>query len=235
MPYRPALDVVTGALFILGLVLLIARYARQRDWRDLFLLVSVPVLIMPSVLSLAFPAENPALNRAGGASVTVILISALALEGLVAGLGSEKRRVYIAYALTGVLFAASAYQNFDIVFDKFDKNFRAGAWNTSEMGMQISAFRDKYGQTDSVWVVPYPYWVDTRLPGVWAGIPNRDFALWPENFPETLSVPAPKMFILWHEDVEAEKALKELYPNGVLTVYTSAYENKDFLIFMVEK
>ncbi len=235
MPYRPALDVVTGALFVLGIVLLIARYVRQRDWRDLVLLVSVPILIMPSVLSLAFPAENPALNRAGGASVTVILISAMALEGLVAGLGSEKKRVYIGYALTGILFAASAYQNFDIVFNKFDKNFRAGAWNTSEMGMQISAFRDKYGQTDSVWVVAYPYWVDTRLPGVWAGVPNRDFAIWPDKFTDTLSVPAPKMFIIWHEDVESEKALKELYPNGVMTRYTSSYENKDFLIFMIEK
>lgn len=235
MPYRPALDVVTGALFLIGVVLLIARYIRQRDWRDFFMLVSVPMLIMPSVLSLAFPAENPALNRAGGAAVMVILISAMALDGLVAGLGSEKKRIYIAYALTGVLFAASAYQNFNIVFDKFDKNFRAGSWNTSEMGMQISEFRDKYGQTDSVWVVPYPYWIDTRLPGVWAGIPNRDFALWPESFSETLSVPAPKMFIVWHEDVEAEKALKELYPNGVMTRYTSSYENKDFLIFMVEK
>ena len=60
------------------------------------------------------------------------------------------------------------------------------------MGGLISEFRDKYGETDSVWIVPFPHWVDTRLPGVWAGIPNRDFALWPENFTETLSVPGPK-------------------------------------------
>jgi len=38
-----------------------------------------------------------------------------------------------------------------------------------------------YGETDTVWVVPFPYWVDTRLPGVWAGIPNRDFAMWTQN------------------------------------------------------
>ena len=235
MPNRPALDVVTGALFIIGLVLLTARYARQRDWRDLFLLVSIPVLIMPSVLSLAYPAENPALNRAGGASVTVILVSALALEGLVAGLGSGKRRIFIAYALTGILFAASAYQNYDIVFNKLDKNFRRTAWNTSEMGMVISDFREKYGETDTIWIVPYPFWVDTRLPGVWAGIPNRDFALFPNRLSESLSEPTPKMFIFWREDLETEKALKELYPNGVLTRYTSTYENKDFMIFMIER
>ncbi len=235
MPNRPALDVVTGALFVIGLVLLIARYVRQRDWRDLLLLVSIPVLILPSVLSLAYPAENPALNRAGGGAVTVILVSALALEGLVAGLGSEKKRVFIAYVLTGILFAASAYQNYDIVFNQLDKNFRRTAWNTSELGMVISDFREQYGETDTIWIVPYPFWVDTRLPGVWAGIPDRDFALWPDKFSETLSVPAPKMFIFWREDLETEKALKELYPNGVLTRYTSTYENKDFMIFMVER
>jgi hypothetical protein len=235
MPNRPALDVVTGALFVIGVVLLIARYARGRDWRDMVLLISIPVLLMPSILSLAFPGENPALNRAGGGAVAAILVSAMALDGLVTGIGSEKKRLIIAYGLTGILLAASAYQNFDLVFNQFDKNFRAGAWNTSEMGQVISDFRAAYGQTDSVWIAPFPYWVDTRLPGVWAGIPNRDFALWPKGFADTLNVPAPKMFIFKDEDLETENALKELYPNGVLTRYTSAFEGKDFFIFMVEK
>ncbi len=237
IPHRPALDVVTGALFVLGVVLLVVRYIRQRDWRDLFLLTSIPMLIIPSVLSLAFPGENPALNRAGGGAITAILVSALALEGLVAGFGAARsgKRVFIAYALTGLLFVTSAYNNYDLVFNKFDTNFRLGAWNTSEMGQVISQFRGKYGQTDTVWIVPFPHWVDTRLPGVWAGIPNRDFALWPENFAGTLNVPAPKMIIFWNADLETENALKELYPNGVLNRYTSATPGKDFMIFMVER
>ena len=237
LPHRPALDVVTGALFMIGIVLLVARYVRGRDWRDMYLLVSIPTLLMPSILSLAFPGENPALNRAGGGAVAAVLVSALALDGLVTGLSAVRsgKRLFIAYGLTGILLAASAYQNFDLVFNKFDKNFRAGAWNSSDMGRYISEFRDKYGQTDSVWIVPFPYWVDTRLPGVWAGIPNRDFALWPENFSETVNISAPKMFIFRYDDLETEKALKVLYPNGVLTRYTSALEGKDFMILMVEK
>jgi 4-amino-4-deoxy-L-arabinose transferase-like glycosyltransferase len=233
--HRPALDLVTAALFALGVLLLAARYIRQRDWRDLLLLVAVPVLILPSVLSLAFPGENPALNRAGGGAVAAILISAMALEGVAASFGAERKRQYIAYGITGLLLAASAYSNYDLVFHQFADSYAGGSWNTSEMGQVISDFEDKYGQTDSVWVVPYPYWVDTRLPGVWAGIPNRDFALFPEQLSQSLSVPAPKMFIYWHEDVETEKILKELYPNGKISRYTSAIEGKDFFIFMVEK
>ena len=237
LPHRPALDIVTGALFVIGIVLLIVRYARQRDWRDMVLLVSIPVLLMPSILSLAFPSENPALNRAGGGAVAAILVSALALDGLLAGLsnGRSGRRLFIAYGLTGILLVTSALQNYDLVFDKFDKNFRAGAWNTSEMGQVISDFRDTYGQTDTFWIVPFPYWVDTRLPGVWAGIPNRDFALWPENFSQTVNLPAPKMFLFWPEDLQAENALKELYPDGVLTRYTSTFAGKDFMMFFVER
>ena len=236
MPNRPALDVVTGALFIIGIVLLIVRYVREKDWRDILLLVSIPVLLMPSILSLAFPGENPALNRAGGGAVTAILVSAMALDGLVSSIGARSvKRTVIAYSLTLMLFTASAFQNYDIVFNKFDANFRAGAWNTSEMGQVISDFRKTYGQTDSVWIVPVPHWVDTRLPGVWAGIPNRDFALWPQNFADTLKVPVPKMFIFRPDDIETENALKVLYPSGVLSRYTSAFAGKDFMIFMVEK
>jgi hypothetical protein len=243
LPHRPALDFVTGALFVIGVVLLIARYVRGRDWRDLFLLVSIPVLLMPSVLSLAFPGENPALNRSGGAAVAAILVGALALEGVVSAVGAQqcyaltadKKRAFVAYGLTGILFAISAYQNYDLVFNKFDASFRMGAWNTSEMGQVISQFQKQHGQTDTVWIVPFPHWVDTRLPGVWAGIPNRDFAIWQQNFADTLAVPAPKMFIFWNADIESQNALTALYPNGVLNRYTSAFPGKDFMILTVEK
>ena len=235
LPGRPALDVVTGALFVLGVLLLVVRYVRQRDWRDMLLLVSIPILLMPSVLSLAFPGENPSLNRTGGAAVAVFVVSALALDGLVSSLGGDKKRVFIAYGLTGLLFAVSAFQNYDLVFNKFDASFKLGAWNTSEMGGLISEFRDKYGETDSVWIVPFPYWVDTRLPGVWAGIPNRDFALWPKDLYKSLAVSGPKMIMYKVDDLETEKALKQLYPNGVFTRYSSKYPGKDFIVLMIEK
>ncbi len=235
IPGRPALDIVSAALFVMGVILLILRYARQKDWRDLFLLVSIPILLLPSVLSLAFPGENPSLNRTGGAAVAVFVISGLALDGLVSSLGGDKRRAFIACGLTALLFAASAYQNYGLVFHKFDESFKAGAWNTSEMGAVISGFREKYGTTDSVWIVPYPHWVDTRLPGVWAGIPNRDFALWREDLPNTLLVPAPKLIIYRLDDAATENALKQLYPNGDYARFASKYPGKDFMILTIEK
>ncbi len=235
LPHRPALDVVTGALFVIGLILLIVRCVRQRDWRDLLLLVSIPILLLPSVLSLAFPEENPALNRAGGAAVSAILVSALALDGLVSTVGVEKKRVFVAYGLTGILLAASVIQNYDLVFRQFNEKYLLGVWNTSAMGEIISEFRTGYGQTDTVWIVPYSQWVDTRLPGMWAGIPNRDFALWPKDFASTTKIPGPKLFIFHPEDADTENALKVLYPNGALSRYTLAVPGKDFMVLFVER
>src|SRR5690242_1242341 len=38
VPGRPALDVVTGALFLIGVALVLIRYIRKRQWRDILLL-----------------------------------------------------------------------------------------------------------------------------------------------------------------------------------------------------
>ncbi len=122
VPDRPALDIVTGALFLIGSVLVFVRYLRKRHWLDLFLLVSIPILLLPSILSLAFPTENPSLNRTGGAVVPTFLIAALALDGFITTLAAGHRRKLWAYAATGILLLWSASQNYDLVFHQFDQN-----------------------------------------------------------------------------------------------------------------
>ncbi len=236
--HRPALDVVSGALFLAGVVLLLVRYVRTRNWSDLFLLLSVPLLQLPSILSLAFPAENPALNRAGGALVPTFVIVALALDGLWAGLRSRltgRGGAVLTWSLTLVLVAVSSIQNYDLVFNQFARQFDGGAWNSSEMGAVIEQFGLTYGQTDTVWIVPYPHWVDTRLPGVWAGIPNRDFGVWPEQLEITLEAQGPKLFIVNVADETGQARLEELYPQGTWSRFASktGLEGKDFLIYFV--
>lgn len=238
--HRPALGVVSGALFLIGVLLVFVRYLRQRHWLDLFLLLSIPMLQLPSILSLAYPGENPALNRAGGAYVPAFLMVALALDGLLATLGSGKVRTGLAWGLGLVLVTVSGAQNYDLVFRQYARQFDQGAWNSSEMGAVIKEFKETYGTTDTVWIVPYPHWVDTRLPGVWAGIPNRDFAMWRENLGETLAVQGPKMFLVKAQlshpddnDQETLDALEQLYPQGELKLHRSDVEGHEFWIFFV--
>lgn len=236
IPHRPALDLISAALFLLGAVLVFTRYLRRRHWLDLFLLLSIPILQLPSTLSLAFPAENPALNRAGGAYLPAFLLAALALDGLASSLQARTSRrlgPLLTNGLVVLLLMWSAFQNFHLVFVQYDRQFREGAWNSSEMGSVIAEFRQDYGTTDTVWIVAYPHWVDTRLPGVWAGIPNRDFAIWPEQIEMTLPLAGPKMFLLRPDDANGLETLQRLYPQGYLRRFASQVTSHDFLIYFV--
>ncbi len=233
--HRPALDTISAALFYIGMFLLLIRYLHRRNWLDLFLVLSVPLLMMPSILSLAFPAENPALNRAGGAVVTVFVIVAIALDGflntLENGMGSTwgPRAAWISVI---ILVLLSAGQNYDLVFNQYFKAYQASSWNTSEMGQVIRDFANFTGTSDSAWVVAYPYWVDTRLVGMNADVTTRDFAIWPDQFQSTLGETRPKLFLVNLEDQTAVQALRELYPQGYIYRYPSRV-GKDFLVYLV--
>jgi hypothetical protein len=269
IPGRPALDVVSGALFLVGVVLVIVRYIRQHQWTDLFLLLSIPLLLMPSILSLAFPIENPSLNRTCGAIVPVFLLVGLAIDGLLTGLGRASasastagtgepvasspkgegsgenepgdgiqpgrgRPVLAFLVLAGLLFISFA-QNYDLVFRQYYGQYRASAWNTSEMGLVLKQFTLSQGAAENAWIVPYPFWVDTRLPPMWAGIPQRgDMALRPEHLADTLSITQTKLFIVKPIDLQTMESLRELYPQGTINVYKSSRgENWNFYIFVV--
>ena len=137
--------------------------------------------MLPSILSLAFPDENPALNRAAGAIVPVFVIIAIALDGLMSAVEKQNpfqsRYQAFAWGLALVLIFISALANYDLVFNQYQRAYELSSWNTSEMGKVIHDFGDMYGGTNNAYVVPYPYWVDTRLVGMNAGNPTRDFAI----------------------------------------------------------
>jgi hypothetical protein len=139
----------------------------------------------------------------------------------------------LVWLLAGMLILLSASQDYDLVFNQYANGFKGGSWNTSQLGAVIRNFADTVGAEDSAWVVPYPHWVDTRLVGINAGYPARDYALWPDNLPDTISDSRTKMFLVKPEDESTVDILHELYPQGVLSRYDAAIEGKDFLIYFV--
>jgi hypothetical protein len=236
VPYRPALDVVSAALFFTGLVLLAVRYLRKRNWLDIFLILSIPLLMLPSILSLAFPSENPTLNRTAGVIVPVFLIAGFALEGFITSIEAKISRPankFAVVAVAGILLVWAGFQNFDLVFNQYQLNYQRSSWNTSEIGTVIRDFSDSIGPQKNAFVVAYPHWVDTRLVGINAGFPTRDFAIWPDDLQKTLNAPGSKLFIIKIDDLESLVILQELYPDGVVQRYTSLDSNKDFFQFYV--
>jgi hypothetical protein len=233
---RPALGLVSAALFFLGMVMIFVRYLRKRDWLDLFLMISIPLLLMPSILALAFPSENPSLNRTAGALIPVFLIIGIALDALMtnikAGL-SSRWGARLPWMIGILLFAWSAAQNYDLVFHQYQEQYARSAWNTSELGTVMRQFIDTIGAEDQTWVVRYPHWADTRLVAINAGMPLHDPGLWPDELDQTLEVSGEKMFLFKPDDGDAVRALQQLYPQGTLSVRESTLDGKDFGIYFV--
>ncbi len=234
--HRPALDAISAALFFLGAGLLLVRYLRQQHWLDLFWLASIPVLMLPSILSLAFPSENPILNRTAGAIIPVFLIIGIALDSLMRTIESRADPAWGAGLAWGMafLFVFGASQlNYNLVFVEYQRSYELSAWNTSEMGKVIRDFAETVGSPETAWVVGYPYWVDTRLVGMNAGYPIRDTVIYIDHFQETVSDPRAKLFLIKPEDQAAIAALRQLYPQGSLKEYISQVETKNFLMYFV--
>lgn len=241
VPRHPVLDIITGGLLILGLGYAVMRLLARRDWRMAALLVSLPILLLPSTLSLAFPNENPSVVRAGGAIPVVMALAAYPLwltwrrvRALPAG---DVARPLTALTLV-VALGVAAWHNHTLYFDRYAKNYANSAENASEIGAVIRAFAESVGSYATAAVRPYPHWVDTRAVGMyagdfWAGFPPlmHDYAIAYADLGRYATDPRAKLFILHPADVAGVRddsdpptlpELRRLYPNGTLSRHVSS-------------
>jgi hypothetical protein len=236
IPHRPALDWITAAFFHLGALIAALRYLRRRNWLDLFLLLSIPVLMLPSIMSLAFPGENPATNRASGAMVPVFVLAALPLAGWFDWVNKRWRTALgrATWASLGfVLLGGVVLLNYRLVFVQYADQFRRSAWPTSVAGGVVRDFAESIGTYDTAHVVAFPHWWDTRLVGIQAGQVTRDYAIWPDDFPSLAGETRAQLFLLNPNDAEGLARLQAQFPGGTLTHRTSSDEGHDFLIYFV--
>ncbi|MCH7587935.1 MAG: glycosyltransferase family 39 protein [Chloroflexi bacterium] len=236
IPHRPALDTITGAAFHLGVVIVFIRYLQKRRWQDIYLLLLIPVLMSPSILSLAFPNENPALNRAAGAIIPVFTIAAIPFALAVTWI-NERIRINAgkigAYSVIAMLLLFSSTSNYGLVFKTYAKQHREGTWNTSEVGGVIRAFAASVGSYDTAYLVAFPHWLDHRLVAMIAGAPGVDNRILPEEISSLESVDEMRLFIFKSDDLGAFDVLLERFPDGLLRPYASSVPSREFNIYIV--
>lgn len=235
--HRPALDWIMGALLVFGVIMSGYRYARYRNWQDLFLLVSVPLLMLPSTLSLAFPAENPAPNRASGVMVPIFTLVALPLAAIPAYVAkqwkTDSARI-VGWGFAGALVLIAASTNYRLAVSEWGGQHRRGAWNTTDAGRIIGNFANSVGTYETSHVIRYPHWMDTRLVAIIAGRPDRDPGIWPDQAAELPDTEEAQLFLLKPEDQEGLLVLQSRFPDGVYSLWESnTLEGKDILIYMV--
>ncbi len=238
IPGSPVLGLVTAALFILGVFYLLWRLLPHRDRRSLFILVTLFTFLVPSILSLAYPQENPSVVRTGGAIPWVMLVAALPLTIIVMRLQSLP--TYVGKAAAVVVFAVLAVgvvrYNYDWYFKRYNALIRHSLWNSSEMGAVMRDFVQTGGDPANVTHVPFPHWVDTRNIGINAGYVRWDNVATDQTWQggQTHST-KPKLFLVFPDDTKSLKRLQTLYPRGETEVFDSEREGKDFIIYRVSE
>jgi hypothetical protein len=192
--------------------------------------------MLPSILALAFPNENPSLSRAGGAFIPIIMVVAVALESFLASLWQRVRNTggrVIVILLASMLLLVSAVQNHDLVFRQYNQQYQSAAWNSSQMGEIARDYINSIGHPDTVWVVAVPYWVDTRLVAFNAGYIGRDYQIWPQDLQYTLNETRVKLFFVKATDTEGMQALISLYPNGFSQYHAAQIPGREFYTYVV--
>ncbi|MFZ3070458.1 MAG: glycosyltransferase family 39 protein [Anaerolineaceae bacterium] len=237
IPLRPAVDWVTAAFFVLGLVMAILQYRKKKDWTLLALLVLYPLFLIPSAMSLAFPNENPSLSRALGSAMPVFLLAAVSIFVILSSVISRWAEWKPIFKVGVILLVALPVlvQNYQLTFVSYPRTYRQNAWNASEMADAVNQFETGFGRTDSMWVVGYPYWVDARAVAIEAGYPYLNMALPPDQIDATIDQPNPKIFLLNIQDGDTLARLQADYPTGVSSTYQSSYPEKNFIIFAVSR
>lgn len=236
IPESPQLGLVTGALFLLGLAYLLWRCFACRERRAAYVLVSFFVLLLPSVLSLAYPEENPSAVRAGGAIPIVMLIAALPLATMTGSWWPRLRRHgrLLLAAGVGSLLLVAVVESAAWYFDRYRTHELLSAWNATEMGAVARDFAGQEGSLDHVYHVAFPHWVDTRNIGINAGdVTWNNAVLDLDDLAAHARDPAAKLYLVHPQHHEALRQLQLVYPAGHLEIFDSERPGKDFLIFLV--
>ena len=234
--YRPALDHLTASFFFIGLLFVFMRLLKKRRPEDICMILAIPMLMLPSTLSLAFPIENPCLNRTAGALIPVMIIAAIGFCCTFDILGRIMRRNFLSFVIfcagtAGVLVNILSH-NYDLIFKQFAYEYNRSAWNTTQIGEVIRGFADSIGEYGNAYVIPYPHWVDTRLVGINAGDPERDYSF-DKSFVSILPDDgSPRLFIYRESDAEAADIVRTKYPNGIEQLHIGPYDGKNFYSYL---
>lgn len=236
--FAPMLDLITGALFLAGLVTILAAVVLRRDARAGFVVAAIPILLLSSTLAVAFPLENPNVAREGPLAPIVFTIAALPLAMLSTrlrnGLGSW-RAYFVAVPAITSLIATAALLSFDQYFHDFDRQARAAVPNTIEIATAIRGAAVVGVSPADAYIIDMPHWLDARN----IGIALDDIGWWPAHsvrVGEPLPAqPADRsmLFILNHNDTERLDEVTRAFPSGHVTVYPAELPSQAFVVVWV--
>jgi hypothetical protein len=197
------------------------------------------VLLFPSILSLAFPNENPSVVRAAGAIPVAAVLVALGMYATmwaVIALGGVRWK-WLAAPLLALALVATARLNYQRYFVSYLQSYQLSSQNSSEMAEAMRGFIATGGDLKHITIRAWPYWVDTRALALIMGDvswQNTNVVIDRINDLTRLrDDPLPQMYILHVSDKDGLALLQKTFPSGYVTQHRSPIPGHDFLLFLI--
>jgi hypothetical protein len=249
-PNAPAMDMLVGGLFVLGLSAWLVRIIRRRDVVDVLVPVMLFIMLLPSALSIAYPVENPSATRTSGALPVAYLIAAYPLALMVQSIWQLTRRrlvaIVLGVALVGLVMVASFQQNARTYFNRYHDNYLKSSLPYDQAGGELRAFNAQVGASGNSFMIAYPYWWDHRALGLEAGLvdyPNGVVAL--DDLPSFMyegllrggrynfNPEADILFFFSVDDVETLEQLQVWFPSGRAEFETIESQDRSYAKYIV--
>ncbi|MBL8164508.1 MAG: hypothetical protein JNJ61_21140 [Anaerolineae bacterium] len=249
-PNYPAMDVVTGTLFIIGLAAWVVRMVRRRDVADWLIPPMMLVMMLPSALSIAYPIENPSATRMSGTLPPAYLFAALPLALIVLLVmrvlrGRLGQIVGVGMAATVVL--AAFFANRNTYFVEYREAYLSSAPAPyTEGGRFLRGFVESGGGYGNAFMIGFPFWWDHRAIGIEAGALD-----WPNGIVTRDAIPRflydavqrvgkyaldpdkDLLFFVAAADGETLALLQNWFPAGYAQREQSYMPGDDFMVFRV--
>ena len=234
---EPFLDPVTGALFLAGLLVAGVMALRgSRRWT--VVLVSLFVLTLASTLALAFPVENPAINRAAVAIPSVLVIAGLPAAWLLrrAREGDRGTKTVVGTVLAG-LAALSIQQNYESYFVRFRDEQIKILDPTLDVVRVMRRYRDERGVPfDNAYLLGTTGWIDGRCidfeigDRLWSG--PHDI---PPGQPVPLILDRPLLFFVHPSDTAHRDELAAAFPDGKEELQAQPFPDRSYYTYFVPR
>ena len=251
IPNKPALDVYSGALLIIGLGAWGVLMVRRRDAVYWLIPIFVFIMLMPSALSIAFPVENPSHTRTSGAIPAIYMMLSLPLaifaeEWFKLG---ERHSVMAVGLLAPCLVVLASYNSNAITyFDDYPTVYAVSFDPYTEPGQYLQGFALSSGTYGNAFMMGYPHWWSHRAIGLAAGLEERwsNGVVDRQNIPRDIHTASQRfdkfrfnperdiLFFYSPDDTETEAYLQELFPNGYARLQETYPPNdNDYMTFTV--
>lgn len=176
----PALDAITNAFLLMGLVMWVVLIIKRRDITLFAIPLGVIVMLLPSTLALTQTSENPSFTRTSGTIPFIFLLAAypLGLMAYEATKAGYSRKPFFASSglLVALLVGLAIPSNYDTYFNVYREGYEVSWKPYTQIAAPVRNFAETRGSYGNAFYVHSEHWLDHRILGTVAG----DFA-WPNG------------------------------------------------------